>query len=68
MKWLFGFGFAGLYLALLVSGYGIFVHSQAYAQPNGAKVLRCTYLKATSIETRHMPLAGQISVTCPKRI
>lgn len=68
MKFFIPFVLAGIWVALLLTGYGVLVHSEPYARQDGAKYLRCRYLKATGLTTVSIPLAGKLNAQCPQKI
>ena len=58
----------GCWLALFLSGFGIYAYSEQVAYADGSRHTRCYYVKATSIVKQDIALAGRVGVVCPRRI
>lgn len=68
MKFFIPFVLAGIWVALFLTGYGILVHSESYARKDGAKYLRCRYIKAIGYKTVDVPVSGKLNAHCPGKI
>ncbi len=67
MKFMLLFIFIACWLVLAVSDFGIYVYNKQVSYQDGSRHLRCYYLKATTIATHDIALAGRLGVVCPQK-
>ncbi len=68
MKYIIFIVLIGVWVALLLSGYGIKVHNKDVVYEDGSRYTRCYYIKATELVVQDISQAGRIGGGCPSRI